>query len=199
MEKEKAASEEQIEQAVKDSKKKQKTNASNNQTADSSKKDNAQQKQPDKDNKQSEEKKIDFEDKFYRAEAEIQNMGRRFEKERANILKYEGQSLAKSILPALDNLQRALAIEADDENSKKIKKGVELTYKSLKNALVDNGISEIGEVGQTFDPMLHNAIQKTPISDPNKQKENTIAIVLQKGYKLHDRVLRPAMVSVYQD
>lgn len=199
MEKEKAASEEQIEQAVKDSKKKQKTDASNNQTADSSKKDNAQQKQPDKDNKQSEEKKIDFEDKFYRAEAEIQNMGRRFEKERANILKYEGQSLAKSILPALDNLQRALAIEADDENSKKIKKGVELTYKSLKNALVDNGISEIGEVGQTFDPMLHNAIQKTPISDPNKQKENTIAIVLQKGYKLHDRVLRPAMVSVYQD
>ena len=140
---------------------------------------------------------VDYEDKFYRAEAEMQNMQQRFNKERANILKYEGQDLAKSILPALDNLERALSVSADDPASKKIQDGVELTYKSLSNALTDNGIVKIGRAGDQFDPNLHNAIQKTPIDDPEKQKEGTIAVVLQKGYQLHDRVLRPAMVSVY--
>ncbi|KGH98952.1 nucleotide exchange factor GrpE [Oenococcus oeni] len=140
---------------------------------------------------------VDYEDKFYRAEAEMQNMQQRFNKERASILKYEGQDLAKSILPALDNLERALSVSADDPASKKIQDGVELTYKSLSNALTDNGIVKIGRAGDQFDPNLHNAIQKTPIDDPEKQKEDTIAVVLQKGYQLHDRVLRPAMVSVY--
>ncbi len=140
---------------------------------------------------------VDYEDKFYRAEAEMQNMQQRFNKERASILKYEGQDLAKSILPALDNLERALSVSAGDPASKKIQDGVELTYKSLSNALTDNGIVKIGRAGDQFDPNLHNAIQKTPIDDPEKQKEDTIAVVLQKGYQLHDRVLRPAMVSVY--
>ncbi|EFD88163.1 nucleotide exchange factor GrpE [Oenococcus oeni] len=140
---------------------------------------------------------VDYEDKFYRAEAEMQNMQQRFNKERASILRYEGQDLAKSILPALDNLERALSVSADDPASKKIQDGVELTYKSLSNALTDNGIVKIGRAGDQFDPNLHNAIQKTPIDDPEKQKEDTIAVVLQKGYQLHDRVLRPAMVSVY--
>ncbi|MDN6900893.1 nucleotide exchange factor GrpE [Oenococcus sicerae] len=140
---------------------------------------------------------IDYEDKFYRAEAENQNMQQRFEKERANILKYEGQDLAKSILPALDNLERALVISTDDEASKKLLAGIELTHKSLSNALMQSGITEVGKVGDQFDPNLYNAIQKTPIDDPAKQQEDTIAVILQKGYQLHDRILRPAMVSVY--
>ncbi|MCV3296123.1 nucleotide exchange factor GrpE [Oenococcus kitaharae] len=179
---EKSASEEEIERAVKGSKEEPKTEAAAKEAGQPAKK---------------EAPAVDYEDKFYRAEAELQNVQQRFSKERATMLKYEGQDLAKSILPALDNLERALSNDDDDEGSKKIRRGVELTYKSLSNALRDNGITEIGKSGDQFDPKLHNAIQKTPIDDPEKQKADTIAVVLQRGYQLHDRVLRPAMVSVY--
>ncbi|MDI4584779.1 nucleotide exchange factor GrpE [Oenococcus sp. UCMA 14587] len=183
-----SATEEEIEKAVKGSKRDSK--AATDESAASSASDSSTASSETA-------PAVDYEDKFYRAEAEMQNMQQRFSKERANILKYEGQGLAKSILPALDNLERALSVSVDDPASKKIQDGIELTYKSLSNALTDNGIVEIGKAGDQFDPNLHNAIQKTPIDDPKKQKEDTVAIVLQKGYQLHDRVLRPAMVSVY--
>ena len=138
----------------------------------------------------------DKDDKYLRAEAEIQNMTNRFNKERAQIRKYDGQDLAKSILPVLDNLKRALAIEVVDDNGKQLKKGIKMVHDHIVKALNDHGITEIKAVGETFDPTLHQAVQTVPVEEG--QKPETVVNVLQAGYQLKDRVLRPAMVVVAQ-
>ena len=133
-------------------------------------------------------------DKYIRAQAEIVNMRRRNEKEQASLLKYDGQKLAKAILPALDNLERALTVEA--EHSEQLLKGVEMVQKDLLKALKENDISEIEADGQKFDPNLHQAVQTVPADDDHPA--DTVVKVFQKGYILKDRVLRPAMVVVAQ-
>lgn len=138
----------------------------------------------------------DKDDKYLRAEAEIQNMTNRFNKERAQILKYDGQDLAKSVLPVLDNLKRALTIEVTDENGKQLKKGIQMVHDHLMAALTDHGITEIPAEGKPFDPTMHQAVQTVPVEDG--QKADTVVKVLQAGYQLKDRVLRPAMVVVAQ-
>ena len=138
----------------------------------------------------------DKDDKYLRAEAEIQNMTTRFKKERAQILKYDGQDLAKAVLPVLDNLKRALTIEVSDENGKQLKKGIQMVHDHLMSALTDHGITEIAADGKPFDPTLHQAVQTVPVKDG--QKADTVVQVLQAGYQLRDRVLRPAMVVVAQ-
>lgn len=142
------------------------------------------------------QKSAEMEDKYLRAEAEIQNMHTRFEKEQATLIKYDGQQLAKDILPVIDNLERALAVEADDEAARGIKKGVQMTFDHLQDALKRNNVTELGTVGEKFDPTKHQAVQTVPASDD--QPAETVAQVLQKGYQLKDRVLRPAMVVVAQ-
>ncbi|MCH3922616.1 nucleotide exchange factor GrpE [Limosilactobacillus sp.] len=138
----------------------------------------------------------DKDDKYLRAEAEIQNMTNRFNKERAQILKYDGQDLAKSVLPVLDNLKRALTIEVTDENGKQLKHGIQMVHDHLIAALKDHGITEIEALDKPFDPTLHQAVQTVPVQDD--QKPDTVVQVLQAGYQLKDRVLRPAMVVVAQ-
>lgn len=137
-----------------------------------------------------------MEDKYLRAEAEMANMNTRFKKEQEQLLKYSGQSLAKDVLPVIDNLERALSIEIDTENGEQLKKGIELVYKDAQKALTNNDVIEIATDGVMFDPTIHQAVQTVPASDD--QKADTIVQVLQKGYKLKDRVLRPAMVVVAQ-
>ncbi len=138
----------------------------------------------------------DKDDKYLRAEAEIQNMTTRFNKERAQILKYDGQDLAKSVLPVLDNLKRALTIEVKDENGQQLKKGIQMVHDHLTAALKDHGVTEIPAEGKIFDPTLHQAVQTVPVE--GDQKPETVVKVLQAGYQLKDRVLRPAMVVVAQ-
>ncbi|MDV2910845.1 nucleotide exchange factor GrpE [Pediococcus acidilactici] len=133
-------------------------------------------------------------DKYIRAQAEIVNMRRRNEKEQASLLKYDGQKLAKAILPALDNLERALTVEA--EHSEQLLKGVEMVQKDLLKALKENNIAEIEADGQKFDPNLHQAVQTVPADDDHPA--DTVVKVFQRGYILKDRVLRPAMVVVAQ-
>ncbi|AEV95243.1 nucleotide exchange factor GrpE [Pediococcus claussenii] len=135
-------------------------------------------------------------DKYMRAQAEIVNMQRRNEKEQANLVKYDGQKLAKSILPVMDNLERALLIEVTDENGTQLKKGIEMVQNHLANALTENGIKEIGTVGSIFDPNEEQAVQT--VEKSKEYATDTVVQVLQKGYKLKDRVLRPAMVVVAQ-
>lgn len=137
----------------------------------------------------------DAEDKFLRSQAEMQNMQTRLVKEQAQALKYANQKLGLAVLPALDNLERALQVEADNEAAEQLKKGVEMVFTTLKQALVDNGIKEVGIVGETFDPNFAQAIQSVPADEAHPA--DTIASVMQKGYVLDDRVIRPAMVSVY--
>lgn len=138
----------------------------------------------------------DMEDKYLRAQAEIQNMQTRFEKEQATLIKYGAQQLAKDILPVIDNLERALAVETKDEAAAGLKKGVQMTYNHLEDALKRNHVTEVAALGQKFDPTLHQAVQTVPASQD--QPAETVVQVLQKGYQLKDRVLRPAMVVVAQ-
>ena len=140
-----------------------------------------------------EAKVAELEDKLLRSQAEIQNIQQRHAREVQNVRKYDGQKLAGAVLPAVDNLERALQVEADDTVTKQIKTGVEMTLKTLVQALADNGISATGEVGEAFDPTKHQAIQSVESEDVASDE---IAAVLQKGYMIQDRVLRPAMVAV---
>ena len=137
------------------------------------------------------QKNKDLEDKYLRSQAEIQNAQRRYSKERANLVKYESQRLGKDILSSVDNLERALQVKADDEASRQLKKGIEMTLEGLVRALKDNGIEEI-----KFDPTLHQAVQSVPAE--NDDQKGHVVQVLQKGYVYKDRVLRPAMVVVAQ-
>ena len=141
-------------------------------------------------------KNKDLEDKYLRSEAEIQNMQNRYSKERAQLIKYESQSLAKDVLPAMDNLERALSVEADDDVSKQLKKGVQMTLDALVKAMKDHGVVEIEADGVKFDPTLHQAVQ-TVAAENDDQKDHVVQ-VLQKGYQYKDRTLRPAMVVVAQ-
>ncbi len=142
------------------------------------------------------DKNKNLEDKYLRSEAEIQNMQNRYTKERAQLIKYESQSLAKDILPAMDNLERALSVEADDDVSKQLKKGVQMTLDALVKAMKDHGVVEIEADGVKFDPTLHQAVQ-TVTAENDDQKDHVVQ-VLQKGYQYKDRTLRPAMVVVAQ-
>lgn len=142
------------------------------------------------------DKNKDLEDKYLRSEAEIQNMQNRYTKERAQLIKYESQSLAKDILPAMDNLERALSVEADDDVSKQLKKGVQMTLDALVKAMKDHGVVEIEADGVKFDPTLHQAVQ-TVAAENDDQKDHVVQ-VLQKGYQYKERTLRPAMVVVAQ-
>lgn len=143
-----------------------------------------------------EEKNQQLEDKYLRSEAEIQNAQNRYAKERAQLIKYESQSLAKDILPAMDNLERALSVEADDDASRQLKKGVQMTLDALVKSMQDHGIVEIEADGAKFDPTLHQAVQT--VAAENDDQKDCVIQVLQKGYQYKDRTLRPAMVVVAQ-
>lgn len=138
----------------------------------------------------------DMEDKFLRARAEIANMSNRFKSERELLVRYRSQDLGKAILPALDNLERAMAIEVQDEQGASLKKGISMVLESLNHALKEEGIEEIPAMGEAFDPNLHQAVQSVPAAEG--VQADTIVEVLQKGYKLQDRVLRASMVVVAQ-
>ncbi|ARD06666.1 nucleotide exchange factor GrpE [Lactobacillus amylolyticus] len=142
------------------------------------------------------EKNKELEDKYLRSVAEIQNAQNRYSKERAQLIKYESQSLAKDVLPAMDNLERALSVKADDDASKQLQKGVQMTLDSLVKAMKSHGIVEIDAEGVEFDPTLHQAVQ-TVVAKDDDQKGHVVQ-VLQKGYQYKDRTLRPAMVVVAQ-
>ncbi|MBF0817945.1 nucleotide exchange factor GrpE [Streptococcus acidominimus] len=137
------------------------------------------------------ERAEDFENKYLRAVAEMQNIQRRSSEERQTLQRYRSQDLGKAILPSLDNLERALAV---DGLTDEVKKGLEMVQESLVQALKAEGIEEVAADG-AFDPNFHMAIQTMPADDDHPA--DTIAQVFQKGYKLHERVLRPAMVVVY--
>lgn len=138
----------------------------------------------------------EMEDKFLRARAEIANMSNRNKNEREQLVRYRSQDLGKKLLPAIDNLERALATEVTDDHGTSLKKGVEMVLESLTVALKEEGITEIEAEGKIFDPNLHQAVQTVPAEGDTKPE--MIVNVLQKGYQLHDRVLRPAMVIVAQ-
>lgn len=136
----------------------------------------------------------DSQNDYLRAQAEIQNMQKRSQKEQSALAKYGAQRLAKEVVPVMDDLKRALQVQVDNESGQQLKTGIEMVYKHLEKALNDNDIQEIDADGVAFDPELHQAVQTVPADDEHPAE--TVVQVLQSGYKLADRVLRPAMVVV---
>ncbi|AJE65073.1 nucleotide exchange factor GrpE [Staphylococcus aureus] len=135
------------------------------------------------------------EEKYLRLYAEFENYKRRIQKENEINKTYQAQRVLTDILPAIDNIERALQIEGDDETFKSLQKGVQMMHESLINALKDNGLEVIKTEGEAFDPNIHQAV----VQDDNPDFESgEITQELQKGYKLKDRVLRPSMVKVNQ-
>lgn len=138
----------------------------------------------------------DAEDRYLRLQAELANIQKRNQRDREMATRYRSQDLAKNLLPALDNMQRALSIEVEDEAGKNLKKGVQMVIESIDHALKSEGIEVIDAEGQPFDPNYHEAYTQVPAEDG--QQSGTVAQVFEQGYKLHDRVLRAAKVAVYQ-
>lgn len=140
-------------------------------------------------------KKIEeLEEQNLRLQAEIQNMRRRNQIDRELLIRYRSQDLAKEILPVMDNLERALQTEVTDEAGQNLKQGVEMVLESFKRALSAVGVEEIEAVGQPFDPNVHEAVAQVPAGEG--QESGVVGQVYEKGYILHDRVLRAAKVTV---
>jgi len=140
----------------------------------------------------------EFRDKHLRALAELENVRRRADKEKADALKYAATNFARDILGVADNLRRAIeAVPADaaakDETIKNLVLGVELTEKELLSVFERHGIKPIEAEGQKFDHNLHQAMMEVPDTG---HPSGTIVQVLQGGYTISDRLLRPAMVGV---
>ena len=135
-------------------------------------------------------------DKVFRLSAEIANIQKRNAKERQDAAKYRSQALAQNLLSALDNLERALAVEVTEEQALNLKKGIEMVQESILYALKEEGVEEITALGEPFDPNKHHAVQTVPAEEG--QDSDIVVQVFQKGYVLKDRVIRPAMVIVSQ-
>ncbi|MDG0842579.1 nucleotide exchange factor GrpE [Staphylococcus equorum] len=135
------------------------------------------------------------EEKYLRLYAEFENYKRRIQKENQTMKAYKAQDVLNDILPTIDNIERALQIEGENEQFQSLKKGVEMIRESLISALKENGLEVIETEGHQFDPNVHQAV----VQDDNPDFESgEITQELQKGYKLKERVLRPSMVKVNQ-
>lgn len=135
-------------------------------------------------------------DQALRAAAEAQNARRRAEQDVEKAHKFGQEKIVADLLPVIDNIERALAaIDKDNEANKGIIEGLELTYKSFIDILTKHKIEQVDPAGEPFDPQLHQAMTQVPNPDV---EPNTVIECFQKGYTLHGRLVRPAMVVVSQ-
>ena len=134
-------------------------------------------------------------EQFLRAQADIQNTRRRAEEEMSKARKFAIESFAESMLPVVDSLEAGLA--AKEASPEQIREGTQVTLQQLKSALERNKVVEINPAeGARFDPHRHQAISVVALPPDSTQESNTVVSVLQKGYLIADRVLRPALVTV---
>ncbi|MFM2383922.1 MAG: hypothetical protein RIQ72_494 [Candidatus Parcubacteria bacterium] len=128
-------------------------------------------------------------DNWQRDKAEFVNARRRDEESKAEFLKFAVSGFAEELLPIIDSFEAALKHEGSKE-------GIELIYTQFKSVLKKQGIEDFGQVSDAFDPSLHQAIGNVETAD--KTQDHTVAEVLQKGYQIHGKVIRPAFVKVFQ-
>ena len=138
----------------------------------------------------------EYKDKYLRAHADFENSKRRLEKDKMNAVSYANESFAKDILAVMDSFENALAsmdssVEDSSEVLENMKEGVNLTFEQLKKILEKNSIKEVSCEGE-FDPEVHQAIMQVESDD---HEVGDVVQVMQKGYTIKDRILRPAMVS----
>ncbi len=140
-------------------------------------------------------KNAELAEQYLRAQADMQNTRRRAEEEISKARKFAVESFAESLLPVADSLEAGLAIQ--DATPEQIREGAQATLRQLKSALERNKVLEINPAaGAKFDPAQHQAISVVPRPEGSQQEPNTVVTVLQKGYSIADRVLRPALVTV---
>lgn len=135
-------------------------------------------------------------DKYLRLAAEFENFKRRSQRDLSEAIKFANESLLKNLLPVIDNLERAIQCGKDAGMVNAVMEGVELTHKSFLETVEKLGVRQISSAGQPFDPSRHQAVAQVESDtlDPNMVVEE-----FQKGYFLHDRILRPAMVTVSKE
>ncbi|WP_334044119.1 nucleotide exchange factor GrpE [Burkholderia ambifaria] len=137
-------------------------------------------------------KVAELQESYLRAKAETENVRRRAQDDVSKAHKFAIESFAEHLLPVLDSLEAAVGDTSGDIT--KVREGVELTLRQLTSALEKGRVVAINPVGEKFDPHQHQAISMVPA----EQEPNTVVTVLQKGYMIADRVLRPALVTVAQ-
>jgi molecular chaperone GrpE len=135
----------------------------------------------------------DLKDRILRLGAEMENTRKRLERERSESIQYANESIIRDILPIVDNLERALEHAQKDDANPGLAEGVSNTLKAFLDTLARYGCSAFEAAGKTFDPNYHEAVMQEVSND---YPENTVLTELQKGYTLHSRLLRPAMVVV---
>jgi len=139
------------------------------------------------------EKKADDEDgnmKYLRLMAEFQNYKKRVEKEKNDLYSYANEKLVTEILDVLDNFERALG---HDDSGEGFKEGMEMIFKQLSGVLEKAGLAEITALGEEFDPSFHNAVMT---EETEEYESGKVSGVMQKGYTLNGKVIRPSMVKV---
>lgn len=148
--------------------------------------------EPAENDEEAEKKAAEAEsERYMRLMAEFQNYKRRAAKEKTDTLQYANEKIVGDLLPVLDNFERALATETEDIEG--YVKGMQLIFDQLKTALGNAGLEEIKAMDEEFDPNVHNAVMTDNVEE---KEDGTITKVLQKGYKLRDKVVRPSMVAV---
>jgi molecular chaperone GrpE len=132
-------------------------------------------------------------DRYLRLAAEFENYKRLAQRDQRDQAKFANETLLKDLIPIVDNLQRAVDFSKTSPGSDQLTQGVQLTLKQFLETLSKFGVRQVSSVGEPFDPARHQAVAKI---ESDEQPENTILQEHQPGYLLHDRIVRPAMVTV---
>ncbi|MEK7306278.1 MAG: nucleotide exchange factor GrpE [Nitrospirota bacterium] len=136
---------------------------------------------------------LNLQDKYLRICADFENYKKRSMKEQMESAKYANERILKELLPAIDNLERAILHSKETSDLKGLVEGVELTYKQFLDSLGRFGVKVVQSIGEPFDPSRHQALGQV---ESDKHDENIVIEELQKGYLLEDRILRPALVNI---
>jgi molecular chaperone GrpE len=141
--------------------------------------------------------KMEYLESMQRMKADYVNAKKRDDESKVEMIRYANVHFAEELLPTLDSFEQAMADKEKWESvSKEWRNGVEGIYQKVLGVFNKNNITGFGDIGETFDPNLHHSIQVVETED--KTQDGTIAQVLQKGYKTGEKIIRPAMVAVYE-
>lgn len=135
----------------------------------------------------------EYHDRWLRASAELENVKKRAERDRSDYLRYANEGLLKECLGVADNLCRALEQTGAGEEVKALKEGIQMTLDGLLTTLTRYGVKEVESIACAFDPNIHEAVS---VLESDEADDNTVTAEIQKGYLLHDRLLRPSLVVV---
>jgi len=146
--------------------------------------------------KQAQEELQIYQDKYIRLAAEFENYKRRAQRDQSDAIRYANESLLKNLLSTVDNLERAIQSGKDAGTNGPLMEGVELTHKQFIETVGKLGVRQVSSIGNPFDPTMHQAVARV---ESDTAEPNTVVEEFQKGYFLHDRILRPAMVTVAKE